>query len=244
MSDNKRRHKKDIANGEVVKNILWIGLVSFLGCQSGEVELSGEAKTPGNPAKFIELCSKGDETAKAIMIATGAPDCSNAGKVLSQVSKIDFNRTELEVVKFDALESLSNVERLEAYGKGIVDLTPLSGLVRLERLYLMQNKIVDITSLESLSQLRHIRLDGNQIVDISTLSKLRNLEKIGLDANKIFDFRPLASLPYITDLNTNFNPVDLDKCPMEEGAAARLVKYCKRMIKNEVNLQDAIDPKQ
>ena len=26
------------------------------------------------------------------------------------------------------------------------------------------------------------------------------------------------------------------------GTAARLVKYCKRMIKNEVNIQDAIDP--
>ena len=107
-----------------------------------------------------------------------------------------------------------------------------------------QNKIVDITPLETLSQLKHIRLDGNQIVDIATLSKLRNLEKIGLDANRISDFRPLASLPYITDLNTNFNPVDLDKCPMEEGTAARLVKYCKRMIKNQVDIQDAIDPKQ
>ena len=85
--------------------------------------------------------------------------------------------------------------------------------------------------------------------DIAPISKLRNLEKIGLDANRISDFRPLASLPYITDLNTscwiyNFNPVDLDKCPTEEGTAARLVKYCKRMIKNEVNIQDAIDPKQ
>jgi Leucine-rich repeat (LRR) protein len=227
-----------------VKNVVWIGLMSFLGCQSGGVELSGEAKTPGNPAKFIELCSKGEETAKAIMVATGATDCTSAGEIVKQISSIDFNHAELTVVKFDALDSLSNIERLESYGKGIVDLTPLSGLVRLERLYLMQNKVVDITPLEPLSQLRHIRLDGNQIVDISTLSKLRNLEKIGLDANKISDFRPLASLPYITDLNTNFNPVDLDKCPIEEGTAARLLKYCKRMIKNEVNLQDAIDPKQ
>ncbi len=227
-----------------MKQGIWIGLLCLFGCQSGQVELSGEAKAPGNPAKFIELCENGDATAKAIFEATQTTDCASAGKVVSMVSKIDFNRTELQEVKLDALDSLSNIERLEAYGKGITDLTPLSGLVRLERLYLMQNKIVDITPLEPLSQLRHIRLDGNQIVDISTLSKLRKLEKIGLDANKISDFRPLASLPTITDLNTNFNPVDLDKCPTKEGTAARLVKYCKRMIKNEVNLQDAIDPKQ
>ncbi len=223
---------------------VWTGLIFLLGCQSGQVELTGEAKAPGNPAKFVELCKAGDATAKAIQAATAKEDCSEAGVVLSTVSKIDFNRSDLEVVKLDALDSLSNIERLEAYGKGIVDLKPIAGLVRLEHLYLMQNNIVDITPLAELSQLRRIRLDGNQIVDISTLSKLRNLEKIGLDANKISDFRPLASLPVITDLNTNFNPVDLDKCPTEAGTAARLVKYCKRMLKNEVNLQDAIDPKQ
>ena len=227
-----------------MKNSVAVLMIGLLGCQPGQVELVGEAKAPGNPAKFLELCEKGDATAKAIFEATKAADCKGAGTVLANVSKIDFNQSELDTVTLDALDSLSNIERLEAYGKGIVDVTPLSGLVRLERLYLMQNEIVDITPLETLSQLKHIRLDGNQIVDISTLSKLRNLEKIGLDANRISDFRPLASLPYITDLNTNFNPVDLDKCPMEEGTAARLVKYCKRMIKNQVDIQDAIDPKQ
>ena len=44
-----------------------------------------------------------------------------AGDILANVAKIDFNRSELEVVTLDALDSLSNIERLEAYGKGIVD---------------------------------------------------------------------------------------------------------------------------
>lgn len=227
-----------------MKNRLIAVVIGLFGCQSGQIELSGEAKAPGNPAKFIELCNQDEPTAKALFEATQTKDCTEAGKVLANVAKIDFNRSALETVNLASLDSLSNIERLEAYGKGIVDVEPISGLVRLERLYLMQNKIVDISPLVTLSQLKHIRLDGNQIVDISPISKLRNLEKIGLDANRIADFRPLASLPYITDLNTNFNPVDLDKCPTEEGTAARLVKYCKRMIKNEVNIQDAIDPKQ
>lgn len=227
-----------------MKKSLIAAVIGSFGCQSGQIELSGEAKAPGNPAKFVELCNQGEATAKALLEATQAKDCAAAGTVLANVAKIDFNRSDLDVVSLESLDSLSNIERLEAYGKGIVDVAPISGLVRLERLYLMQNQIVDISPLVTLSQLKHIRLDGNQIVDISPLSKLRNLEKIGLDANRISDFRPLASLPYITDLNTNFNPVDLDKCPMEEGTAARLVKYCKRMIKNQVNIQDAIDPKQ
>lgn len=221
-----------------------IGLIFGFGCQSGMVELSGVAKAPGNPTAFVKLCEQGDPTAKALQEATKHTDCTEAGKIVANVSYIDFNRSELNVITLDALESLSNVERLEAYGKGIVDLNPISGLIRLERLYLMQNDIVDLKPLESLNQLKHLRLDGNQIVDITPIAKLRSLERLGLDANQISDFRPIAGLPTITDLNTNFNPVDLDKCPTEEGTAARLVKYCKRMIKNEVNLQDAIDPKQ
>ncbi len=221
-----------------------IGLIFGFGCQSGMVEISGVAKAPGNPAVFVHLCEQDDPTATALQQATEKSDCKEAGTVLANVSYIDFNRSELNVITLDALDSLSNIERLEAYGKGIVDLSPISGLIRLERLYLMQNSIVDLKPLEPLNQLKHLRLDGNQIVDIASIAKLRNLERLGLDANKISDFRPIAGLPTITDLNTNFNPVDLDKCPTEEGTAARLVKYCKRMIKNEVNIQDAIDPKQ
>ncbi len=221
-----------------------VGLFALLGCSSSQVNIYGEAKAPGDPSAFIALCLENEETAIALRTATGVADCTVAGEILANVSVIDFNQSSLKQVQLSSLTLLTNIERLEAYGKGIVDITPLAGLVRMDRLYLMQNSIVDITPLESMSQLRHIRLDGNKIVDISPLTKLRNLEKIGLDSNAITDFRPLAELPYITDLNTNFNPVDLDKCPDGEGVAARLVKYCKRMKKNTVDMQDALDPKQ
>ena len=225
-----------------MKNIVvFLGIV---GCTSNQVNLYGDAKSPGDPSVFVSLCQQGDVTAIALKEATKGADCATAGKVLANVAVVDFNQSGLESVNLNTLTMLTNIERLEAYGKGITDVTPLAGLVRMERLYLMQNKIVDISPLASMSQLKHIRLDGNQIEDISPLSKLRNLEKIGLDSNKISDFRPLAELPYITDLNTNFNPVDLDKCPDGKGVAARLVKYCKKMKKGEAELQDGLDPKQ
>ena len=69
------------------------------------------------------------------------------------------------------------------------------------------------------------------------------MEKLGLDANQITDFRPIAGLPNLQDLNTNFNPVDLDKCPEGEEVTKKLNKYCKRMKKNAPDMQGAIDPK-
>ena len=225
-----------------MKNIVvFLGLV---GCTSSQVNIYGEAKSPGDPSIFVTLCQQQDETAVALQQATETADCAAAGDVLANVSVIDFNPSALKTINLRTVTMLTNIERLEAYGKGIVDITPLASLVRMDRLYLMQNNIVDISPLSSMSQLKHIRLDGNQIENISALSKLRNLEKIGLDSNKISDFRPLAELPYITDLNTNFNPVDLDKCPDGPDVAARLVKYCKKMKKGQGELQDGLDPKQ
>ena len=107
----------------------------------------------------------------------------------------------------------------------------------------MQNEIEDISALKNLNQLKYLRLDGNKISDISVLSDLKKLEKIGLDANQITDFRPLEKLPNIQDLNTNFNPVDLAKCPSGEGVTKKLNKYCTRMKKNTPDMQGAIDPK-
>ena len=109
-------------------------LLGLFGCQSGQIELSGEAKTPGNPEKFVDCARKAILLRRLCSSATEVADCTAAGNVLANVAKIDFNRSELQVVTLDALDSLSNIERLEAYGKGIVDLTPISGLVRLERL--------------------------------------------------------------------------------------------------------------
>ena len=50
-------------------------LIGLFGCQSGQIELSGVAKAPGNPARFVELCEKGDPTAKALQKATEVTDC-------------------------------------------------------------------------------------------------------------------------------------------------------------------------
>jgi Leucine-rich repeat (LRR) protein len=215
----------------------------ILACSRSSVQLIGESKGTGDPAVFVQLCTSKDLTAMEIATVAAEGNCQAAGEILSRIDTIDFNKSSLETVKLKVLEGLSNIRSVSAYGKNIDDISALKGLLRLEELYLMQNKITDLSPLQGLKQIKYLRLDGNEITDISVLSELKKLEKIGLDANQISDFRPIAKLPIIQDLNTNFNPVDLSKCPDGEGVTKKLNKYCKRMKKNAPDLQGAIDPK-
>ena len=217
--------------------------LSLFACSSSTVITQGQASLAGNPAKFIELCISQDPTAIAIKESFATEDCESAGKSLSMIQIIDFNQAKIEKVNLQVLDSLSNIEQVAAYGKNIDDISPLAGLVRLKELYLMGNAIDNIDALSELHQLKYLRLDGNKIKDIRVLETLIKLEKVGLDSNLISDFTPLASLPALQDLNTNFNPVDLDKCPMGKGVTAKLDKYCSRMKKNAPDMQGAIDPK-
>jgi internalin A len=207
------------------------------------VELMGHSEVAGSPSKFIALCEGRDLTALAIQEAVPNSDCAAAGSFLATVDTINFNKSALDIVNLGVLDGLSNLKSISAYGRKIDDVSALSGLIRLEELYLMQNEIRDISFLAPLQQLKYLRLDGNNIVDISVLSELKRLEKLGLDANEISDFRPLADLPNVQDLNTNFNPVDLSTCPDGEKVYKDLRKYCRRMKKNNPDLQGAIDPK-
>lgn len=214
-----------------------------LACTSSTIEISGVAKAPGNPNRFIQLCESNDATALALKEAIQGASCQDAGSKVANVSTINFSPSKLQKVNLATLNSLSNLEHVAAYGKEISDISDLAGLLRLEELYLMQNHIVDISPLQELNQLKYLRLDGNDIVDVSVIGSLKKLEKLGLDDNQISDFTVLAKLPALQDLNINFNPVDRSKCPMGDDVNRKLNKYCIKLNKEIEDMQGAIDPK-
>ena len=65
-----------------MKNSVAVIVFGLFGCQPGQIELTGVAKTPGNPTKFVELCEKGDTTAMAIFESKFGLKASNCGKRL------------------------------------------------------------------------------------------------------------------------------------------------------------------
>jgi len=214
----------------------------LMACQSSGIVLKGNASPRGDADIYVSACRQKNPTAVALQKATEASDCEKAWSRLSTITELSMNGAGLS--DLSPISAMINLEKIAAYGNGISDLTPLSKLSRLSELRLMKNQIVDIAPLQELLQLTVLRLDGNQIEDISLLPKLQRLERLGLDSNLISDFRPLADLREIQSMNTNFNPADPEKCPLEGPGPKQLYKHCKRVHKYQAELQDAVDPKQ
>ena len=214
----------------------------LMACNSSGISLGGQVDSRGEASHFLSACQEQHATAVALQKAAKSTDCDQAWKKLSTVTELTMNNAGLS--DLSPISGMINLEKIAAYGNGISDLSPLSKLSHLKELRLMKNQIVDISPLQDLLQLTVLRLDGNQIEDISLLPKLQRLENLGLDSNRISNFMPLAELTEIRSMNTNFNPADPDKCPVEGDGPKQLYKHCKRVHKYQAELQDAIDPKQ
>lgn len=205
-------------------------IIIFLACSSTTISMSGSAKPAGVPDVFISRCQQSDPAALLLQQETKTTSCEDAWDILSRIDSIDIS--DAEISDLSIFSGMTNLKKFSAYDNKITDLSPFIPLDRMEELYLMSNQISDISSLIHLRQLTVLRLDGNQVENIEVLPKLKRLNRLGLDNNQIRDFRPIAQLDDIQALNTNFNPVDVDKCPVKGSGPEQLHKYCKRMHKH------------
>jgi Leucine-rich repeat (LRR) protein len=208
----------------------------FLACTQPAVKISGVVASAGDQTIFLTRCAENDPSALLLKNATEKTSCEEAWLRLSTIDSIDISHAEISDLSI--LSGMTNLKKISAYDNDITDLSPLITLERIEELYLVSNKISDIDPLLALRQLTVLRLDGNQVQNIEILPKLKRLNRLGLDNNKIRDFTPISKLDDIQSLNTNFNPVDVDKCPVEGPGPKQLYKYCKRMHKHQKKLQE------
>ena len=108
----------------------------------------------------------------------------------------------------DIYESdLEGLTVLDAFDRGISDLTGLEYCTGLEYLDLTYSEIGDISPLTSLTSLTELHLNFNQISDISPLASLTSLTWLYLYANQITDISPLASLTGLTRLGLGDNQI-------------------------------------
>ena len=211
---------------------MWMSL--FVSCSQPAVLLEGDVTSAGDPTPFIQACEAGEEAAVLLQESTKQDSCQQAWDRISRAERIDISK--VNISKLDIFSGMTNIKVFTAYENGIEDISPLQTLDRMEELYLVSNRISDISSLIHLRQLQVLRLDGNQVKDISVLPKLKRLNRLGLDRNQIEDFTPIIELDAVQALNTNYNPVDPERCPIDAGGPKQLKKYCKRMHKHHCKL--------
>lgn len=206
----------------------------LLSCYEPTATFSGNVPSAGDDRVFMERCEQSDPQVEILKRSVQKKSCAEAWQILSTIDTLDISH--VDISDLTILSGMTNLKSLSAYDNNITDVSPLASLDRMEELYLVSNKIKDISPLLALRQLSVLRLDGNQVESIEILPKLKRLNRLGLDGNQIRDFTPISKLDDIQSLNTNFNPVDVDKCPIEGPGPKQLHKYCKRMHKHQKKL--------
>ena len=122
-------------------------------------------------------------------------------------------RETLGLAPGDAISQLDmlRLERLEATGRQITDLTGLEYAVNLADLHLGDNQISDITPLAESTLLSKLELYNNNISDISPLAGLTRLVDLNIDDTSVSDISPLAgsrfTLQYLSLYGTSVSDI-------------------------------------
>ena len=98
-------------------------------------------------------------------------------------------------------EDMRRLGHLEAYSRGIVDLSGIEAASHLNHIALGKNPIVNLSPLAHLTELRGLVLPSCQVADLSPLSSLPSLEELNLRGNPISDLTPLAGLTALKGLD-------------------------------------------
>ncbi len=126
------------------------------------------------------------------------------GHMLKLASLDAFDRG---ISDLTGLEYATNLNWLDLSVNQVSDLSLLAGLANLSTLYLAGNAISDISPLTGLTKLESLDVASNQISDLSPLAGLTNLHRLELSRNEISDLSPLAGLTNLTYLDLRINQI-------------------------------------
>ncbi len=137
----------------------------------------------------------------ALRISTGYPVLKRKITELARLTA-----THKEIVDLIGLEEATNLTTLDLGNNAIVNLSPLQNLSSLVKLDLADNAITEFTALTGLSILVDLDLDGNEIVSLpENLRGLSSLVTLDLADNNIENVPSLSGLSVLKTLDLRDN---------------------------------------
>ena len=91
-------------------------------------------------------------------------------------------------------EDMEGLRRLEAYNRGIRDLTGIQFATNLSRLDLRENQIFDLSPLTGLIELSALNFSNNPVSNLFPLKGLKNLISLWFSRTLVSDLSPIAGL--------------------------------------------------
>ena len=97
-------------------------------------------------------------------------------------------------------EDMEGLRRLEAYNRGIRDLTGIQFATNLSRLDLRENQISDLSPLTGLIELSALNFSNNPVSNLFPLKGLKNLISLWFSRTLVSDLSPIAGLTNLEEL--------------------------------------------
>ena len=97
-------------------------------------------------------------------------------------------------------EDMEGLRRLEAYNRGIRDLTGIQFATNLSRLDLRENQISDLSPLTGLIELSDLNFSDNPVSNLFPLKGLKNLISLWFSRTLVSDLSPIAGLTNLEEL--------------------------------------------
>ena len=177
--------------------------------------VSGESNTDNNCSPGVQVTVRSgdgivniaDANLRAVIAEAldKAPNAPITPDEMATLTELDaYNKG---IRNLTGLEFATNLRELSLVDNNITDVSPLSGLTNLADLWLTVNNITDVSPLESLTRLELLSLSINSIADLSPLSGLTNLTWLGLAGNNIADVSLLSGLTNLTLLDLAINNI-------------------------------------
>ncbi len=189
-----------------------VGTVADVNAASTTITISGDYYINANfeaeePVVFV--C---DNLEAAVRQAIGIPEGDIYPSDMQGLTSL--NAWEKGISDLTGLEYATGLTDLALHDNLITDISHLAGLTSLTVLYLTGNQIADVSPLAGLIDLTDLHLFDNQIGDISPLAGLTNLAILTLMENQVSDISPLADLTNLQTLGLYSNQI-VDISPLE-----------------------------
>ena len=98
------------------------------------------------------------------------------------------------------LQYATNLSRLVIENDQVSDISPIAGLTNLRELSFENNPVSDISPVQGLINLTWLEFDRTQVSDISPVRGLRNLDSLEFHSTKVSDLSPVRNLTSLTRL--------------------------------------------
>ena len=138
------------------------------------------------------------------------------------------------------VEEMKRLRRIDAFGRGIRDLTGIQSATNLNRLVIENDQVSDISPIAGLINLRELSFENNPVSDISPVQGLINLTWLEFDRTQVSDISPVRGLRILNSLEFHSTKVS-DLSPVRNLTSLTRLEFSHTLVSDLSSVRGLIN---